>query len=87
MRPMSLLSLASRKSSDSQRSRKRSSVLSTLSTSSTNSQAVSVLLPNFEPAADSRTLSEGGAEMMDDDNLAWGRPTSPKAARRRIRFW
>lgn len=83
-RPMSLLSLGSRKSSDSQRAKKRSSLLST---ASSGSQAISITLPNFDGAAQLRAPCDGVAEMLDDDNFAWGSPTSPRADRRRSWLW
>ncbi|GJE87853.1 hypothetical protein PsYK624_039370 [Phanerochaete sordida] len=83
-RPTSLLSLGSKKSSDSQRANKRSSLLSTVST---GSQAISIQLPIFDTAAHLRSPSDGVAEMLDDDNFAWGSPTSPRTARRKSRFF
>ncbi|KAI0757389.1 hypothetical protein C8Q80DRAFT_1133414 [Daedaleopsis nitida] len=87
---MSRLSLFKTSSSSSQSSAstgsRRSSMLSDVSATSPVSYVqIPGLLPQRQSPSQSASPSTGGsdfAEMLDDDNVAWGKPKKSKSARR-----
>ncbi|EMD41437.1 hypothetical protein CERSUDRAFT_90002 [Gelatoporia subvermispora B] len=84
---LSKVSLARRSNRDSIESTRRTSLESAISTATLPSDEYLVSLPivnlSSSPSHTSRNSYVGEAELLDDDNLAWGPARSSKASRRR----